>query len=130
MLVASSQLVACDCVGNSVEEDFAIHTNVFKSRVISIEDGKGYGKIVTVEIITNYKGELSRKVKIRTGNGGPDCGFQFKEGEEYLIFASLGTMYASGKGKLLETTYCSHTGLFSKRENEVKTVKGLMNADH
>jgi hypothetical protein len=34
-----------------------------------------------------YKGEKADTVTIRTGFGGPDCGFKFEKGRSYLVFA-------------------------------------------
>lgn len=125
IMITAFQLQACDCVGSTVKEGYMNHSNVFTARVVDIKEGVGYGKVITVQIIKNYKGELSKTVKIRTGNGGPDCGFTFRKGEEYLIFASLGMMYANSRVELLETTYCTNTGLIAKRTQEIKTLKAL-----
>ncbi|MFK7785119.1 MAG: hypothetical protein AB8B56_08385 [Crocinitomicaceae bacterium] len=128
VLIGTFNLSACDCVDLSMEEDYANHTNVFKGKIISVDlaDDSSYGSIVTIQVITNFKGKTAETVSIRTGLGGPDCGFRFEEGREYVIFASLGTMYSSGyDDKLLEVTYCSNTGLFADKASEMRALNGL-----
>ena len=46
------------------------------------------GRPVEFEVVESFVGEISRSVEVFTGRGGGDCGFDFKEGETYLIEAN------------------------------------------
>jgi len=51
------------------------------------ESGSGYD--VTLQVQEAWKGVEDNLIKVHTGFGGGDCGFAFREGEEYLVYASL-----------------------------------------
>ena len=46
------------------------------------------GRPVEFEVVENLIGDLPQSIEIFTGRGGGDCGFDFLEGETYLIEAS------------------------------------------
>jgi hypothetical protein len=52
---------------------------------------------------------------ITTGQGGGDCGFDFKEGEEYLVYANESTMYGA---KLLVSIVCDRTNKVSSSQED------------
>ncbi|NEU31742.1 hypothetical protein GN156_13305 [bacterium LRH843] len=93
-----SMTSACSCVESSVEEQFDRSTAVFSGKVIDIREKKSKGrasKSVLFEVIETWKGVQQSQIIITTGLGGGDCGIDFKEGEEYLVFASESTMYGT-----------------------------------
>jgi hypothetical protein len=52
-------------------------------------DGRRYGaRIVTLVVGARWKGPEADTLRIHTGRGGGDCGFHFRVGESYLVFAS------------------------------------------
>ena len=61
---------------------------------------------VTLKNVRPYRGRAANIVT--TASAGSSCGFEFKDGERYLIFADEG---ADGR---LSTSRCSHTRLLSK----------------
>lgn len=78
---------------------------VFVGRVVHIrptlvgwgvEGGPWMERRVTLRVDRAWKGVNARTVVLNTGRGGGDCGFPFRRGESYLVFAhehegSLGT---------------------------------------
>lgn len=52
-------------------------------------DGRRYGaRTVTLVVGARWKGPEADTLRIHTGRGGGDCGFHFRVGESYLVFAS------------------------------------------
>jgi len=62
-----------------------------------------YGIAVTFTVSQSWKGVSSRRVTIVTGRGGGDCGFEFKSGVDYLVYA-----YEPG-GDGCQTNICTRT---------------------
>ena len=87
----------------------------------------------TIEKVEIYRGRSKFKsIKIRTGFGGGDCGFNFDIGKTYLIFANNAEYLKFSKNRLkskrrklkniYETNICMRTKLFSNSKNELKKL--------
>src|SRR5258708_39050957 len=50
----------------------------------------GYGahRVVTIRVSRSYRGQIDGSVRVVTGMGGGDCGFDFETGEEYLVYVN------------------------------------------
>lgn len=112
---------ACSCVaGITPEETYARADTVFIGTVQSVEErhlwGRGSREIV-FDVQTIWKGESISTLKIITGTGGGDCGFDFIEGETYFVYAGQGGFY--GNERTLETNMCNRTALLSLAEEDV-----------
>lgn len=87
---------------------FADTTGIFSGRVTNISDVKIEGeyeqRLVRLQILEAFKGVSGATVEVVTGQGGGDCGFGFRVGEEYLVYA-----HASPKNKRLYTGICTRT---------------------
>ncbi len=101
---------SCTCAPKpSVGKALSQSDAVFVGRVIawnnaSIEFAPGHlsqGYTFVFEVERLYKGALSSEVAVLTGHGLGDCGYPFKVGEEYLIYAY--------RDKGLETNICTRT---------------------
>ena len=84
---------ACSCAElPSVEEEFERSQAVFSGKVVDVREKrsiKGYQtKSVLFEVTNTWKGVKQSQIIITTGQGGGDCGFEFKEGQEYLVYAN------------------------------------------
>lgn len=83
----------CMCARNDVRTEFASSDAVFTGRVLAISDpavGSSYGwypRRVTLRVDRAWKGVESDTVVVRTGMGDADCGFRFRRGASYLVFA-------------------------------------------
>lgn len=87
----------------------------------------------TVEKVELYKGKSkSESIKIRTGLGGGDCGYEFQIDETYLIFANNAEYLKFSNSRLksrwrklksiYKTNICMRTKLFSNSKNEQKEL--------
>lgn len=103
---------ACSCImPGTPQEEMGNAEAVFSGRVLEIEE-TGYGYNVTLEVLEAWKGVDGSTVQVHTGMGGGDCGFNFEEGKEYMVYAAL------GEGELLEVYICSLTGLLADSDTE------------
>lgn len=113
LLTANPQPVyACSCIiPGTPAEEMEKSDAVFSGEVIKIEDSYNYGYDVTLQVLETWKGTEGSLIKVHTGMGGGDCGFGFKEGEEYLVYASL----TDGE---LQVYSCSLTGILDESDTE------------
>ena len=113
LFTAKAQPVyACSCVmPGTPQEEMGNADAVFSGEVVKIEESLNTGYDVTLQVLEAWKGVDSNLVKVHTGMGGGDCGFGFKEAEEYVVYASL----TDGE---LQVYSCSLTGLLSDSDTE------------
>lgn len=117
-LLSIISATACSCGfprDMSTEEQVAASFNsssaVFSGKVISFESTWSGKMKATFEVETIWKGEIGKKVKVTTGRGGGDCGFEFKVGEEYLV-------YAYGEDDL-SANICSRTKGLNRADDDI-----------
>lgn len=113
LLTANPQPVyACSCViPGTPQEEMEKSDAVFSGTVTKIDDSFETGYDVTLEVIEAWKGVEGTLIKVHTGMGGGDCGFGFKEGEQYVVYASL----TDGE---LHVYSCSLTGILDESNTE------------
>lgn len=70
---------------------------------MSMTTGESY-RLVSLSVDRDYQGAGHDKVTLITGIGGGDCGFDFRMGEKYLVYAR-----PDESGKSLFTSICSNT---------------------
>ena len=119
-----SNISACSCAElPSVEEEFERSQAVFSGKVVDVREKrsiKGYQtKSVLFEVTNTWKGVEQSQIIITTGQGGGDCGFDFKEGQEYLVYANESTMYGA---KTLVATICDRTNEWSVLQEDLKIL--------
>jgi hypothetical protein len=123
---------ACSCIGeNTVEKEVHKSDVVFTGKVLSknvftVNDNNlPTGLIVkkaeyTILVTKLYKGVLvSDTIKIITGVGSGDCGYEFLIGFEYIIYSVYSEKYfESGQkvDKFFHTDICSRTRRIEKKE--------------
>jgi len=73
---------------------------------------------ITFDVSRSYRGEQQKNIRIRTCVGGCDCGFDFRAGEQYLVYA-----FADKSGKL-SSGICSGTALLNERKADVSYLRG------
>jgi len=111
---------ACSCVGPiSPEEQFERSEAAFAGTAVSVEEKRvgSIAKSVTIDVTETWKGVTDSRVVVTTGGGGGDCGFDFREGERYLVYASRSSMY--GDASDLVTTMCDRTALWTAAGNDL-----------
>ncbi|MBD9470198.1 hypothetical protein [Pseudoxanthomonas sp. PXM01] len=111
---------ACSCArpGTPVEEKDQ-HTRVFLGRVQAIEeDLRGEPRRRVRFIVSEtFKGTPVRRLTVDTGIGGGDCGYAFRTGQEYVV-------YAWGKDDALATGICSLTGPATHPRSGLDVLRG------
>lgn len=112
---------ACKCAElPSVWEEFERSKAVFSGKVVDIREKRslnGYtSKSVLFAVINTWKGVKQSQIIITTGQGGGDCGYDFKEGEEYLVYANESTMFGA---KSLVSSICDRTNEFSSSQEDL-----------
>lgn len=115
---------ACSCAElPGVEEEFNRSKAVFSGKVVDIREKRGLNgytsKSVLFEVTNIWKGARQSQIIITTGQGGGDCGFDFKEGEEYLVYANESTMYGA---KSLVSIICDRTNELSFSKEDLKIL--------
>lgn len=116
---------ACSCAElPSAEEEFERSQAVFRGKVMDVREKRSLNgelaKSVLFEVESIWKGIKQSQVIIITGLGGGDCGFNFIEGQTYLVYASESTMYGE---KSLVTTVCNRTNKLSVLQEDL-TILG------
>ena len=115
-----SVISACSCADlPSVEEEFERSKAVFSGKVVSVTEKRNLSKSVLFEVTNTWKGVEQSQIIITTGQGGGDCGIAFKEGQEYLVYATESTMY--GK-KSLVSIICDRTNLLNSLKEDLKIL--------
>jgi hypothetical protein len=73
---------------------------------------------ISFDILRSYRGAKQKNIRIRTGVGGGDCGFDFEAGEQYLVYA-----FADESGQL-STGICSGTALLEQSRANLSYLRG------
>ena len=116
---------ACSCLPpNDLAHEVESSAAVFSGKVIDV---KKHDRSVTpfwqVEVIfevnKSWKGADKKIVSIFTSSGSASCGYNFKTGRSYLV-------YASGNADgLLNTTICNRTKRLSKAREDIKMLEKI-----
>ncbi|MFS8084052.1 MAG: carboxypeptidase regulatory-like domain-containing protein, partial [Acidobacteriota bacterium] len=129
VVFASSNAHACTCAGNHpVCQDYWEASAVFvgtviDSRSVTIKEGEypHEMRLVRLSLDEAFRGVEGAEVEVLTGFGGGDCGFGFRQTEQYLVYA-----YQS-EGKLY-TSICSRTKSISEADKDLAYIRGLAKA--
>ena len=94
---------ACSCAElPSVEEEFERSQAVFSGKVVDVREKrsiKGYQtKSVLFEVTNTWKGVKQSQIIVTTGQGGGDCGFNFKKDKN--IWSMLTSQQCTGESHL------------------------------
>lgn len=123
---------ACSCGGSGPPcESYGSASAVFVGTVIGTRemdkpktvdrDDVFYPRLFKFSVEQSYLGVAGTEFEILTGYGGGDCGYEFKIGARYLVYASL------HRGKLVTTT-CSRTRPFSQAAEDLAFLGNLSSA--
>src|SRR6185369_11608118 len=78
---------------------------------------------VRLSINQPFRGVEGAEVEVLTGFGGGDCGFGFRQTEQYLVYA-----YRSERNQKLYTSICTRTRLLFDAEADLAYIRGLAKA--
>lgn len=116
-----SKAYACSCVQPlTVKDELSRSESVFTGRVVEVKEvrTKGYlSNSVLFETSQIWKGGSESQIMIHTGGGGGDCGYEFKKGEDYLVYANLSSMY--GDKEQLVTIICDRTNELAQAKEDL-----------
>jgi hypothetical protein len=124
-LCAPSGVWACDCAYSGAPcKAFASTPYVFSGKVtkvstisVKMSGGDEYqNRLATFEVARVYRGlDVKKSTEVVTGFGGGDCGYDFRAGESYLVYAfphvSTGKLY---------TGICSRTRPLSEAKDDLE----------
>ena len=79
-------------------------------------------RLVTFTVERALRGLEGASVGVTTGMGGGDCGYEFKAGERYLVYA-----YKAQDGQL-HTGICSRTRPIAEAADDLRFIDGLRTA--
>jgi hypothetical protein len=92
---------------------------VFAGQVVNISKGKPLSlwepNTVSFRVSEGWKGPEQDTLEVTTPRGGASCGYPFKEGQEYLV-------YAYGKEESLKVDLCSETTPLSKASADLEAL--------
>lgn len=119
----SNEAYACSCVEPGTIQDRKEQNDaVFEGKVVSIKqtssllfNSPGKIKKATFEVNQVWKGHVTSRIEVITALHEDSCGFNFKEGERYIV-------YASSSGSALETGLCSGITLQSEASEHVTAL--------
>jgi hypothetical protein len=104
----SASAQACSCVTQTREQAFESAAAVFEGRVTEITRSKpdaenGSGRLlVSMLVVRAWKGVEVERVTVLTAGDGAACGYGFRQGESYLVYAYQG-------GAQPKVSLCSRT---------------------
>ncbi|MGO4544022.1 hypothetical protein AB4Z29_04425 [Paenibacillus sp. 2TAB23] len=120
IFAAPRSAVACSCAEHgSVLETMKRSDTVFEGTAISVKSiasdlFRSSGSRVKASFKVNevWKGHVAPQIEVLTAGSEDSCGYAFKEGERYLV-------YARATGSSLEANLCSGTLLHHEAEEHI-----------
>jgi hypothetical protein len=118
----------CSCAGPvSPREQFERSDAVFRGVVVKVstrreEYGPGQWllrKRVIVRVTERWKGVEGDRVVVRTGMSDADCGYPFRRGREYLIYAR------ATRDSVLATGICTRTRQIEHAGEDLRELRAL-----
>ena len=126
---------ACSCMGpNPVCSAYAKTDVLFVGKVLEIVEPDPpidqstprelfQSRLVRLSVNESFRGDASNMVSVLTGRGGGDCGYPFKVGETYLV-------YASKVNGSLQTGICSRTRPLDQAVEDLEFLHSLSSQSH
>ena len=132
LLLLATRVEACSCAGpGSPCQAFGGASAVFVgvvSGVTTTPRGKS-GEAAEVDwtprvfkfvVEQPFLGVEGTEVEVATGMGGGDCGYGFRQGERYLVYA-----YRNAKNDRLVTSICTRTKPYEKADEDIEYLRSL-----
>jgi len=131
VLLCSGRALACSCfAGVPPCQAFGGAAATFVGTATGVktvepkQDAKGeveWGRrVFSFTVVQAYSGVAGAEVEVTTGLGGGDCGYSFRIGETYLVYA-----HGGGEGKPLGTGICTRTRPVSEAAEDMEFLRGL-----
>lgn len=133
MILAVGSAYGCSCAGGASPcQDYGRSSAVFIGTPIAVrtvEPKPGRGpesaeywlrRIFKFSIEQSFLGVQPGELEIGTGMGGGDCGYDFKLGQRYVVYA-----YKNEKSNQLATGICSRTAPYEKADEDIQFLHTL-----
>ncbi len=107
---------ACEC--SETEDPLTAleeYDAVFQGKVIQIRGLFSWDRLIKLEVLKSWKGNLGTSVDVVSHQEETKCGFNFEIGKKYIIYAN----YESNR---LRVTKCSRTKLLVDAKEEVSIL--------
>jgi hypothetical protein len=120
---------ACTCLENGPAcEAYWKASTVFIGRVTAVsppqtrKPGAAFlrSRRVTLEVSEAFSGVAGSTVEVTTGSGGGDCGFPFKEGLDYVVYATRPDPDAP-----LVVSVCSRTRVLAEASSDLAYARAV-----
>jgi len=128
MALSADSVFACSCLERAPCQAYGDASAVFvgtviDSRIITVKQGnyERTKRVIRLSADSPFRGVKSSEVEVTTGLGGGDCGFEFVQSQQYLVYAS------EHEGKLY-TGICSRTRSISRAAEDLSYIRGLATA--
>jgi hypothetical protein len=126
----SSHACTCNFGGSAPCQEYWRVDAVFSGTVVSsgkiVVDNGSYTserRLVHITVEQPLRGIQTAEVDVVTGWGGGDCGYGFKVGQRYLVYA-----YRDAKDNRLGTSICTRTRPLADADDDFAFIKGLPTA--
>jgi hypothetical protein len=111
---------ACSCASPGLPCHAAWQADaVFVGHVVSIESSSMGGRLVQLAVVEAFRGFQLWQVTLVTGYGEGDCGYPFRMGESYVVYAQR-----SPTGQL-STSICSRTRPVANANDDLTYLRSL-----
>ena len=130
LMLVSTTANACTCIGPSSPcESYGSAGAVFVGTPISVREAQKSNKrendweprVFKFSVEQSYLGVAGTEIEVSTGMGGGDCGYSFKIGERYLVYAYQGE-------SRLTTGICTRTRPFRQATEDLAFLGNLSSA--
>jgi len=137
LMLPSVTVMACSCMGGgSPCQGYGGATAVFVGTVIDVRTKERTPtrdpreidwspRTFKFSIEEPFLGVAGANVEIATGTGGGDCGYDFKIGERYLVYAYR----YSDEDSRLSTGICTRTRPYAKAEEDLEFLRRVSSLD-
>jgi len=131
LLLSANPADACTCIVSGldaradVQKQFGRAKAIFEGKVQAIDeiaaDPSGSIRYVGVRflVLHRYKGAEGDSLVVLTAADGAACGYSFKTGEKYLVYA-----YQDSQDRL-QTSYCTRTAILKEAGTDRRYLKVL-----
>lgn len=129
----AEEVRACSCVFGGMQpcQEYSEADAVFAGTVVgisgvTIEDGsyKHSQRLVRFSVEQGFRGIEGSFVEVVTGLGGGDCGYGFKQGGQYLVYARR-----NAQDKRLYTGICLRTRPLAEAAADLAFIRSLATAE-
>jgi len=105
---------ACSCMPVSIQRYISSSEAVFSGEVVEVDKGSQIST-VTLRVSEVWKGPQRQTLEVSTPSYGAACGYAFKEGQEYLVYA-----YTGKQG--LEVDSCNGTQRLTEAQADLEVL--------